>query len=100
MEGLVTIVVATISYFTILDFPDRAHVGSKFLTKAECEQIMQAIDTDRNDAAKEPWDFKKWISSGADLVVWSFALIFFGLTAITYGMSAREAARYVCPSEP
>ncbi|KAH7367980.1 putative phthalate transporter [Plectosphaerella cucumerina] len=87
MEGLVTIVVATISYFTILDFPDRAHVGSKFLTKAECEQIMQAIDTDRNDAAKEPWDFKKWISSGADLVVWSFALIFFGLTAITYAIA-------------
>lgn len=69
MEGLVTVVVATISYFTILDFPDRAHERSSFLSKAECEQIMQAIDADRSDAAKEPWDFKKWISSGADPVL-------------------------------
>lgn len=76
MEGLVTIVVAVISYFTILDFPDRAHLRSSFLTQAECEQIMQRIDADRSDAGKEPWDFKKWISSGTDPLIYGYALIF------------------------
>ncbi|KAF4973997.1 hypothetical protein FZEAL_9065 [Fusarium zealandicum] len=87
MEGLLTVVVATISYFTILDFPDRAHLKSKFITKAECEQVMQRIDADRNDAAKEPWDFKKWISSGTDPLIYGYALIFYGLTAITYAVA-------------
>lgn len=76
-----------ISYFTILDFPDRAHLRSKFLTKSECEQIMQHIDADRNDAAREPWDFGKWISSGSDPLIYGYALIFFGLTAITYAVA-------------
>lgn len=72
----VTIVIAIISYFTILDFPDRAYLKSNLLTKEQCEQIMQAIDADRGDAAGEPWDFKKWIASGADPLIYGYALIF------------------------
>ncbi|KAF5013203.1 hypothetical protein FDECE_782 [Fusarium decemcellulare] len=87
MEGLITVVVSIISYFTILDFPDRAHLHSNFLSKAECEQILQQIDADRNDAAREPWNFKKWIASGTDLLIYGYALIFFGLTAITYAVA-------------
>lgn len=71
-----TIVIAIISYFTILDFPDRAHLKSKLLTKAQCEQVMQRIDEDRADAAREPWNFKKYFAAGADPLIYSYALIF------------------------
>jgi len=87
MEGLLTVVIATISYFTILDFPDRAHLKSSFLTRSECELVMRHIDADRSDADKEPWDFKKWLASGADPLIYGYALIFFGLTAITYAVA-------------
>jgi hypothetical protein len=37
---------------------------------------MRHIDADRSDADKEPWDFKKWLSSGADPLIYGYALIF------------------------
>lgn len=38
---------------------------------------MRRIKKDRNDAEAEPWNFRLWLSGGADWKVWSFALIFF-----------------------
>ncbi|VUC24524.1 unnamed protein product [Clonostachys rosea] len=87
IEGLLTVVISIISFFTILDFPDRAYLKSSLLTKEECDLVMAAIDADRSDAADEPWDFKKWISSGKDPLIYGYALIFFGLTAITYAVA-------------
>ncbi|KAF3343948.1 hypothetical protein BJF96_g5076 [Verticillium dahliae] len=87
MEGLITVVVATICYFTIVDFPDRAHNKSKFLTKEECEIVMDKINADRSDADEEAWDFRKLIASGKDPLIYGYALIFFGLTAITYAVA-------------
>ena len=49
---------------------------SSLLTKAECELVMERLDADRSDAGKEPWDFKKWIASGTDPLIYSYALIF------------------------
>ncbi|KAM0335130.1 hypothetical protein ACHAQA_000170 [Verticillium albo-atrum] len=84
---MITIVVATICYFTIVDFPDRAHQKSSFLTKEECEIIMDKINADRSDADEEAWDFRKLLASGKDVLIYGYALIFFGLTAITYAVA-------------
>lgn len=72
----ITIVVAVISSFTLVDFPDQALRKGNFLAKEECEQIIYLIDADRGDSAEEPWNFKAWISSGKDLIIWGYGLAF------------------------
>ncbi|VUC22931.1 unnamed protein product [Clonostachys rosea] len=87
MEGIITIFIAIVSYFTLVDFPDQAHKTSNFLTRAECETIIHLIDLGRGDASEEPWNFKKWASSGKDPIIWGYGICFFGFTAITYGVA-------------
>lgn len=89
LEGVITIVIGFVGYIFVVDFPDKAierkHWG--FLKDNEINFVIRRINKDRGDAECEPWDFKKWLFSGADFKVWSFAMIFFCLTTTAYAMS-------------
>ncbi|EGP82808.1 uncharacterized protein MYCGRDRAFT_51568 [Zymoseptoria tritici IPO323] len=89
MEGILTVVIGVIGYVLMIDFPDRAIKGKHwhFLKENEILFIMRRIKKDRNDGEAEPWNFRKWLSAGADPKVWSFALIFFALTTSGYALS-------------
>jgi hypothetical protein len=78
MEGIMTVVIGIAGYIFLVDFPDKAIQRQhwKFLSDNEIRFIMRRINKDRNDAETEPFNFKKWIAAGADIKVWSFALIF------------------------
>lgn len=77
----ITILVSFVSYFTLVDFPDQALKKGDFLSREECEQIIAMIDADRGDSADEPWNFKAWISSGKDIVIWGYGLAFLHVTS-------------------
>jgi len=78
IEGIMTIAVGIYGYIFVVNFPDQlVHKPAwGFLQPNECKFLMRRINRDRNDAEAEPFNFKKWASSGADLKVWGFALIF------------------------
>lgn len=88
MEGIITVIIACVGYFALIDFPDQ--VGKKkknFLSERELNWVIQRITKDREDAYTEPFNIKKWARSGLDLKVWGFALIFFCLTATSYSIA-------------
>lgn len=73
-----TVIVGSIAYIFLIDFPDRAmenkHWG--FLESNEIEFILRRIDRDRNDAVGEKWNLQAWASSGKDWKIWGFGLCF------------------------
>lgn len=88
MQGIITVVIGFIGYFTLVDFPDRAAQKHKhFLTERECQFVMRKIAADRDDVEAGKFDFKLWAAGGADMKVWGFALIFFGITTTSYAIS-------------
>ncbi|GIZ47405.1 hypothetical protein CKM354_001049700 [Cercospora kikuchii] len=89
IEGILTVIIGIAGYIFLVDFPDRAIKKQhwRFLKDNEILFIMRRIKKDRNDAEAEPWNFRLWLSGGTDWKVWSFALIFFCLTAPAYAMS-------------
>lgn len=88
IEGIITCLLGIGGYFALVDFPDRAHKTALwFLSEKECAFIIRRINKDRDDAVLEPFNLKKWASSGLDPKIWGFALIFFSLTTVTYAIA-------------
>ncbi|KAF5259962.1 hypothetical protein FOXYS1_9408 [Fusarium oxysporum] len=88
MEGILTCVIAMVGYFFLVDFPDQGSTKDRsFLSDKERAFIIRRINRDRNDADSEPWDFRQWISSAADIKIWAFATIFFCFTTVSYALA-------------
>lgn len=78
IEGLITIVIGVAGYIFLVDSPDQAvkKTYRSFLTTKEIEFVIRRINRDRGDAIAEDWNFKKWLASGKDWKIWSFALMY------------------------
>ncbi|RTE76024.1 hypothetical protein BHE90_009516 [Fusarium euwallaceae] len=88
IEGVVTVVIAAVGYFTLVDFPDRSTTKSwNFLSERECQWVIRRISADRDDADAEAFNLKKWAASGLDLKVWGFALCFCFVTTTSYSIA-------------
>jgi hypothetical protein len=88
MEGIITLVIAVIGYFVLVNFPDQSgNLSWKFLSEHELNWVMRRIDNDREDAGVEPFNLRKWASSGLDLKIWAFSFIYFLLTTTTYSIA-------------
>ncbi|CAH0027887.1 unnamed protein product [Clonostachys rhizophaga] len=88
IEGIITMIIACVGYFTIVDFPDRSVEKSwNFLSERECQWVIRKIAADRDDADIDKFDFKKWAASGLDPKVWGFALIFCFVTTTSYAVA-------------
>ncbi|KAJ5641218.1 MFS general substrate transporter [Penicillium lividum] len=88
IQGLITCVVATISYFVLVGFPDQMKDGNrKFLSNDEYDFIMRRITKDRADANLEPFNLKKYLRAGLDINIWGFGLIYFSTTTTAYAIS-------------
>jgi MFS family permease len=73
VEGIITVLLAFIAFFTIIDFPDKVLTKrtGKFLSATDVDIIKGRIDRDRDDSVADPvtWakvgihlaDFKLWV---------------------------------------
>ncbi|KAJ9475658.1 putative High-affinity nicotinic acid transporter (putative) [Pseudozyma hubeiensis] len=86
IEGLLTIVLAVIAYFIILDFPDKA-AEKGFLTIAERDMILARIQRDRGDAKPDALTWGKAAKYAKDIKVWLYGLMFMCTTMPTYGFA-------------
>ncbi|KAK1142413.1 hypothetical protein N8T08_007965 [Aspergillus melleus] len=88
IQGLLTCVLAAISYFVLVDFPDRmADSKRKFMTRNEYALILRRIEKDRADVTVEPFNLRKYLTAGLDLNIWGFGLIYFSTTTTAYAIT-------------
>ncbi|KAK3719459.1 hypothetical protein LTR37_004317 [Vermiconidia calcicola] len=83
IEGILTMVVAVIAWFIIVDFPDKA-AQKGFLTVEEARFVAQRLDTDRGDA--EP-DGLTWAKVGihlSDWKLWAFSIMYMSTVMPAY----------------
>jgi MFS family permease len=74
IEGLVTVVVAAVSYFLIQDFPAQA----KFLSQRE-HKVLNALLVEDNDALREePWSWEEVRRSFSDVKVYLYTFTWMG----------------------
>jgi len=81
--GCVTMLIAGVGYFFIVDFPDKA----TFLTEEEKRIVQLRIERDRADSKPDPLTaakVKKYMLTGQP---WLFAFFFFANATATYAMS-------------
>ncbi|EER39755.1 conserved hypothetical protein [Histoplasma capsulatum var. duboisii H88] len=86
IEGLLTQVVAIISWFLIIDFPDKAQ-KTGFLTEREAVFIENRIEKDRADAVNDPLTWAKCGEHLKDLKLWAFAFMFMSTTTPAYAFA-------------
>lgn len=86
IEGLLTVVLSVVAYWTILDFPDKA-AEKGFLTIAERDMILTRIQRDRADAKPDALTWGKAIKYTKDIKVWLYGLMFMCTTMPTYGFA-------------
>ncbi|CCF49372.1 hypothetical protein NDA11_000400 [Ustilago hordei] len=86
IEGLLTVVLAVIAYWAVLDFPDKA-VEKGFLTIAERDMILTRIQRDRADAKPDALTWAKAGKYAMDIKVWLYGLMFMCTTMPTYAFA-------------
>ncbi|KAF1948631.1 phthalate transporter-like protein [Byssothecium circinans] len=86
LEGILTCVVAILSWFIILDFPDKAE-KTGFLNHAEAARVLQRIEDDRGDSVDDPLTWGKFVHHLGDLKLWAFATMFMSTTMPAYAFS-------------
>lgn len=77
MEGLITVVVATVAYTIMVRFPDEevTRPSWRFLTPNQIKQVMDDLNADRADADPEPFSWAKFLKPAKDIEIWGFAFI-------------------------
>ncbi|KNG51885.1 phthalate transporter [Stemphylium lycopersici] len=87
IEGALTCFLGIVSYWALVDFPDKAHKSWKFLTEREAMYIIDRVNRDRGDAKPEAFSVAKFLKGGGDVKIWGFAMIFFNTTTVSYALA-------------
>jgi MFS family permease len=87
VQGLVTCVIGIITYWWMVDFPERASQSFCFLTEAEAELAVQRIQADRDDVVPEPFSWRKICVSFLDPKLYGFACMFFILNLVSTALA-------------
>ena len=86
IEGLLTVVLAFVAYFLILDFPDKA-AEKGFLTIQERDMILTRIERDRGDSKPDALTWAKARKYALDIKCWLYGLMFMCTTMPTYAFA-------------
>ncbi|PVZ99234.1 hypothetical protein BB558_004753 [Smittium angustum] len=78
VEGLITLVIAIVLFFVLIDYPDQA----KFFTPEERELILKRLNTEQGMASTTKPSFKQTLKIMSDWKLYVNALIFFGLNTV------------------
>lgn len=77
MEGLLTCVIAGITFLLLVNLPSNAHKAWKFLTENEAAFMAGRVSKDCQDRdEQERFQLKQFLSSGLDLKIWAFGFIY------------------------
>lgn len=84
LEGLATIVLGVISFWTVYDFPDNA----TFLSEADRKRVIRRLALDKQASAEhEEWKMSYFWASVKDWKTWLGAIIYMGADMPLYAFS-------------
>lgn len=86
IEAIITCVAATVAWFFIIDFPDKAEKKG-FLTNEEASFILQRIEDDRGDSVADPLTWAVLFHHLGDWRLWAYAVLFMSTTMPVYAFS-------------
>ncbi|KAL1959308.1 hypothetical protein VTO42DRAFT_2495 [Malbranchea cinnamomea] len=86
IEGLITQLIGIISWFLIIDFPDKA-ARKGFLTENEAKFVQHRIEVDRSDSIPDPLTWQKFGKHIRDWKLWIFSLMFMSATVPAYALA-------------
>jgi len=87
IEGLITVVLAVMGYFLIVDFPELASKSWNFLSPRETAFMVARINKDRADVIPEPFALGPYLKNALDVNVWGFAFLFGLTTTCSYAIA-------------
>ncbi|PFH61086.1 hypothetical protein XA68_18294 [Ophiocordyceps unilateralis] len=87
IEGVATCLLATASYWLLVDFPDSTRSSWRFLSTRERQWIVSRIERDRADSTVTTFQPALFLRAARDWRIWIYALIFFNSTTITYALA-------------
>ncbi|KAK3670597.1 hypothetical protein LTR78_009565 [Recurvomyces mirabilis] len=87
VQGLISIIIGSITYFWMVDFPDNAHHSLWFVTEKEQALAVSRIESDRKDAHAEPFSWPNILVHAKDIKVYGFACMLFCLNLVSTSLS-------------
>jgi len=87
IEGILTCLLALVSYLLLVDFPDSETSLWSFLDQPAKDWIIARVNADRGDAHPETFNLRKYLSPAKDWKVWAYAIIFCNVTTINYALA-------------
>ncbi|KDR68084.1 hypothetical protein GALMADRAFT_79027 [Galerina marginata CBS 339.88] len=107
LEGLMTIVLGVLTWFLILDFPDK----STFVNEKQRQMILDRVQADRGDSIPDKMTWKLLFAHLRDPLLWVYAIMLmastmpayavgFFLTIILKGMGFSESLALILSAPP
>ncbi|CAK7233124.1 hypothetical protein SBRCBS47491_008501 [Sporothrix bragantina] len=87
IEGLISFVVAMISYWLLVDFPDSKRMTWSFLNDRERAWVVARVNADRGDATVPPFRVSAYLKCATDWRLWAYGMMFFNTTTVTYALA-------------
>lgn len=76
MEALLTVLVATIAFALLVDYPQNAHKAWNFLTQREAAMMIRRVENDRADTeADQTFRLAKFLRPALDWRIWGYGII-------------------------
>lgn len=87
VQGLITCLIGIVTYWWMIDFPEKASKSVLFLSEAEIELAVERIRVDRGDVVPDPFSWQKVAVNFLDPKLYGFSLLFFLLNLVSTSMS-------------
>lgn len=87
VQGAITIFIGSITYFWMVDFPERAHHSFRFLTRSESLIAASRIEKDRGDVEPEAFSWRKVLVHAKDAKVYGFCTMYFLQNLVSTSLS-------------
>ncbi|KAM3417006.1 hypothetical protein BST61_g8589 [Cercospora zeina] len=90
--GTATCCVAILSYFVLVDFPEKIALGTAqdstvpFLTREEATWAIRRIEADRQDAMPTEFNLAQYLHNALDLKIWAFGLLILCQATVGHGI--------------
>lgn len=87
VQGLSTCCMGIITYWWMIDFPDRSHMSFRFLNEKEAQLATSRIQVDRADSTLTPFSWRSVAPHFLDPKLYGFCILFFLLNIVSTGLS-------------
>lgn len=87
VQGVATCTIGLVTYWWMVDFPEKSHLSFHFLSKRETQTAVARIQADRADVNPTPFTWSNVLKHFLDLKIYGFAAMFFLLNVVSTALA-------------